>query len=347
MTSATADASQEQQQPRVVNGRQLVAEERLRVDQLSLRLGELSLGCVNAAARGMGDRAEPASAAVNRADHRPCLVHVITSGAQKPPIDVGQGEHRPGHRVGGRPSLGLGVRERPPGRRRGGHEVSVEVVRLCEGGERSDQRIVGLALGDLDRTTAFRDARSDSFVEGQRPDHADAGIDVRRESRGARGARTLGELEEATPLDRPGPDDADGGGRRHRQLGMRDELLVREHLHPADDGAGTAVPQHRQVVVGGDAGDELVIVCGRSVLDRLVRSPRSRNHRAARRWISREAPASCASSWNSANSANSGWTRNHPVCSRRATKRFECSSAASVDAASERPKTLSQSSTVK
>ena len=194
MTSGTADASQEQQQPRVVNGRQLVAEERLRVDQLSLRLGELSLGSVNAAARGMGDRAEPASAAVNRADHRPCLLHVVTCGAKKPPVDVGQGERRPGDGVRGRPSLCLRVRKRPPGRRRGGREVSGEVERLCEGCERRDHHFVGLTLGDLDRSAAFGDARRDSFVEGQRPDHADAGIDVRRESRGAGGARTLGEL---------------------------------------------------------------------------------------------------------------------------------------------------------
>ena len=203
VTRLTADASQEQQQPRMVNGRQLVAEERLRVDQLPLRLGELSLGSVNAAARGIGDRAEPASTAVNRADHRPCLLHVVPSGAKEPPVDVGQGERRPGDCVRGRPSLGLRVRERPPGRRRGGREVSVEVVRLCEGCERRDQHVVGLPLGDLDRTAGFRDARRDSLVEGERPDHADAGIDVRRESRGARRARTLGELEEATPLDRP------------------------------------------------------------------------------------------------------------------------------------------------
>ena len=198
---------------------------------------------------------------------------MVPSGAQAPPVEVGQRERRPGDCVRGRPSLGLRVRERPLGRRRGGRELSVEVVRLRQGCERSDHHVVGLPLGDLDRTAGFRDARGHSFVEGERPNHADAGIDVRRESRGTRCAGTFGELEEATPLDRPGPDEADGGGRGHRQLGMLDELLVRQHLRPADEGAGTAAPDHRQVVVGGDAGDELVIVCGHSVLDRLGHKP--------------------------------------------------------------------------
>ena len=86
-------------------------------------------------------------------------------------------------------------------------------------------------------------------------------------------AGTLGELEEATPLDRPRPDEADGRGRCHRQLGMLDELLVRQHFRPADEDAGTAAPDQRQVVVGGDGGDELVIMRRRSVLDRLGQKP--------------------------------------------------------------------------
>ena len=51
---------------------------------------------------------------------------------------------------------------------------------------------------------------------------------------------------------------------------MLDELLVRQHLGPAHEGSGAAAPDHRQVVIGSDSGDELVVMGGRSVIDRLA-----------------------------------------------------------------------------
>ena len=144
------------------------------------------------------------------------------------------------------------------------------VCQPCQGG---DEHVVCFPFGDLDRAAAILDARLDAFVEGERPNHLDPGVDIRREPCPALLSPALGELEEATPFDRSRSGEADGSRRRHCQLGMLHQLFVRQHLDPADERMGAAASDRREMVVGDDRGEQLVVMCGGSMLDGLGYEP--------------------------------------------------------------------------
>ena len=172
-----------------------------------------------------------------------------------------------------RAALRFRVRERALRCSRRRYEVTGEVEgvrQACQGG---DKHVVGFTFGDLDSTAARHDARRDSFVEGERPNHLEPCVDVRREPCPAFPSPAFGELEKAALLDRSRSGEADGGCRRHCQLGMLHQLFVRQHLGPTYERMGTAAADRREMVVRDDRGEQLVITCSGSMLHGLGHEP--------------------------------------------------------------------------
>jgi hypothetical protein len=82
-----------------MDGRDLVPEEALRVRQLAICLGDASFARKHEPVRDGCVRSEPATAAPDRADQRPCLVRVDTSDCQLSAVDRDECKRRPGERV--------------------------------------------------------------------------------------------------------------------------------------------------------------------------------------------------------------------------------------------------------
>ena len=198
---------------------------------------------------------------------------MCSSSIEESAVDVDQRERRPGNRMRRRAALGVRVRERPLRCSRGRYEVAGEIEGVCQACQGGDKYLVGFPLGDLDGAAAILDAGLDSFVEGERPNHLDPGVDIRREPCRALHSPALRELEEATPFDRSRSGEADGSCRRHCQLGMFHQLFVRQQLDPTDERMGAAAADRREMVVGDDRGEQLVVTCSSSMLDGLGHQP--------------------------------------------------------------------------
>ncbi len=104
-TAAAADAREQNEQPRVVHGRELVAKEALRIGELPLGLDKVTLAREHDAERRRSVRTEPGPSTTERAEDRFRLLCVGSGGSEPSAFGGDERKGRSGERVARRPGL--------------------------------------------------------------------------------------------------------------------------------------------------------------------------------------------------------------------------------------------------